>query len=523
MNIENEKQLQQQFFYNAYFALVFLLVCRIISICFIPLNDVSEARYAEIARKMLETGNWVTPLHDYGIPFWAKPPLSTWLSAFSMKLFGVNEFAVRLPGLFLSLVTIWLIWYLVKRHSGDVIAMITTLILAGTLYFFLDAGTVMTDPSLVLCITLVEVAFWRAVVDGSKVWSYVFFISLGLGLLAKGPVAVVLSGMPIFFWVLLRKQWRNLWERLPWLKGVMLMLTIALPWYIWAEIRTPGFLNYFIIGENFNRFLKPGWAGDKYGYAHQQSWGMIWVYSVIGTLPWCALGGAWFIKCRHNARKVFVDNDGWLSYFFLCTIVPLFFFTFSRNIIYTYVFPSIPAFSVFFVTYWNRVGAILRAKQLITWLSILVGVLFLVATLAFNAIPEAISKTEKFVVAAWLKQHPAAGSYLIYWSYKTEFSAQFYSGGRVKPAASNNELCRLLDNGRENYLVIKPYNTTDILPELFSKMVLIQHVYSGDKRFLLMRIPVSAKQTCKNKKTAAVGYSNYFYLEQGGDLRHVLT
>ncbi len=67
--------------------------------CFIPLNDVSEARYAEIARKMLETGNWVTPQHDYGVPFWAKPPLSTWLSAFSMKLFGVNEFAARLPGL----------------------------------------------------------------------------------------------------------------------------------------------------------------------------------------------------------------------------------------------------------------------------------------------------------------------------------------------------------------------------------------------------------------------------------------
>ncbi|KTD71009.1 dolichyl-phosphate-mannose-protein mannosyltransferase [Legionella steelei] len=496
MNIESDKQLQQQFFNNAVFALIFLLVCRIISMCLIPLNDVSESRYAEIARKMLETGNWVTPLHDYGVPFWAKPPLSTWLSAFSMQLFGVNEFAVRLPGLLLSLATLWLVWDLAKRHSGSFIAMITTLVLAGTLYFFLDAGTVMTDPSLVFCITLVLVAFWHAVVDSSTRWSYVFFIGLGLGLLAKGPVAVVLSGLPIFFWVLLRNEWRNLWQRLPWIKGILLMLAIALPWYIWAELRTPGFLNYFIVGENFNRFLKPGWSGDKYGYAHKQPWGMIWIYAASGIFPWCLLGLTWFVKYRHNVRKVFIDNDGWLSYFFLCTVVPLFFFTFSSNIIYTYVFPSTPAFSLFFVEYWNRVGAIAKAKQLIIGLSMVIGVIFLVATLAFNAMPQAVSKTQKSVVAVWLKQHPVAGSYLIYWDYKADFSAQFYSAGRAKFALSHKKLCSLLRNNRENYLAIEPSETHKISPDLFNKMVLVQRVYAGDKPYFLMRIPVSAKDSC---------------------------
>lgn len=499
LNIEHDKQLNRQFFKNARFALIFLLVCRIISMCFIPLNDVSEARYGEIARKMLETGNWVTPLHDYGVPFWAKPPLSTWLSAFSMKLLGINEFAVRLPGLLLSLATLWLIWSLTKKHSGSVIAMITIVVLAGTLDFFVDAGTVMTDPSLVFCITLVLVAFWRAIVDGSKLWSYVFFIGLGLGLLAKGPVAVVLSGMPIFFWVLLRNQWRNLWERLPWIKGVLLMLIIALPWYIWAEIRTPGFLNYFIVGENLNRFLKPGWTGDKYGYAHQELWGMIWVYAMIGIFPWCLLGAAWFIKYRHNPRKVFIDNDGWLSFFFLCTVIPLFFFTFSRNIIYTYIFPSLPAFSVFFIEYWQRVGAVAKAKQLITGLSIIVGVFALGITLAFNMAPKAVSKTEKSVVAAWLKQRPVPGSYLIYWDFKVEFSAQFYSRGRGKFAFHNEDLCTLLDDNRENYLAIRPQDTHEVAPDLFSKMLFIQRVYSGDRPYLLMRIPVFVKNFCRKE------------------------
>lgn len=463
---------------------------------FIPLNDVSEARYAEIARKMLETGNWVTPLHDYGVPFWAKPPLSTWLSAFSMKLFGINEFAARLPGLLLSVAVLWLVWRLVIKHSGSLIAMISTLVLAGTLYFFLDAGTVMTDPSLVFCVTLVIVAFWQALVDGKTLWSYVFFIALGLGLLAKGPVAIVLPGMPLFCWVLLRNQWRNLWERLPWVKGILIMLVVALPWYIWAEIRTPGFLNYFIVGENFNRFLKPGWMGDKYGYAHQEYWGMIWIYAASGIFPWCLLGLAWFIKCRHNVCRVFDDNDGWLSYFFLCTVVPLFFFTFSSNIIYTYVFTSLPAFSIFFVEYWDRVGVMIRAKNLVLGLSVIVGAIFLAATLAFNAIPEVVSKTQKPVVAAWLKQHPAAGNYLIYWDYKTEFSAQFYSRGKVKFAYSQKELCDLLQNHHEDYLAIHPSDIKEMSPVLLNKMDLIQRVYAGDKPFLLMHIPATAGNFC---------------------------
>ncbi|STY30137.1 dolichyl-phosphate-mannose-protein mannosyltransferase [Legionella wadsworthii] len=505
MNNVNEKQSQQQFFNNALFALIFLLVCRVISMCFIPLNDVSEARYAEIARKMLETGNWVTPLHDYGVPFWAKPPLSTWLSAFSMKLFGINEFAVRLPGLLLSLATLWLIWDLTRKHSGSVIAMMTALVLAGTLDFFLNAGTVMTDPSLVFCVILVLVSFWRAVIEKSTPWSYVFFIGLGLGLLAKGPVAVVLAGMPIFFWVLLRNQWRNLWEHLPWIPGIVLMFAIALPWYIWAEIRTPGFLDYFIVGENFNRFLKPGWAGDKYGYAHQQPWGMIWVYAATGIFPWCLLGAAWFIKCRHHVIKVFNDRDGWLSYFFLCTVIPLFFFTFSRNIIYTYIFPSLPVFSIFFVEYWHRVGVLLKAEQLVIGLSVIVGIIFLCATLAFNAIPELVSKTEKPVALLWLKQNPQMGSFLIYWDFKTEFSAQFYSNGRVKHALNSNELCQLLFNGKENYLAIKPTDTNEVLPGLFSKMVFVQRVFAGDKPYFLMRIPVSVKEYCITEGLSQAG------------------
>ncbi|TAL61296.1 MAG: phospholipid carrier-dependent glycosyltransferase, partial [Legionella sp.] len=253
---------------------------------FIPLNDSTESRYGEIARKMLETGDWLVLHLEYGIPFWAKPPLSTWLSAFSMKCFGVNEFAVRLPGLLLSIGILWLIWDFAKKHSNAIIAMAAVLILSGSLYFFLDAGTVMTDPALLFCNTLAMISFWRASVEKNILAAYLFFISLGLGLLAKGPIILVLVGLPLFTWVLQHGYWAKIWRRLPWIQGLILIALIAFPWYFLVEQRTPGFLNYFIVGEHFQRFLIPGWTGDKYGIAHNAPWGMIWVYIIIGIFPW---------------------------------------------------------------------------------------------------------------------------------------------------------------------------------------------------------------------------------------------
>lgn len=402
----------------------------------------------------------------------------------------MNELAVRLPALLLSLGVLWLAWDLAKKHSGHSVALLSMLVLAGSMDFFLDAGTVMTDPALVFCVTLVLVSFWHAVIDGNKIWSYVFFVGLGLGLLAKGPVAPVLAGMPIFCWVLWRKEWRNLWCRLPWVKGFLMMLAIALPWYIWAEVRTPGFLNYFILGENFHRFITPGWTGDKYGFAHQEPWGMIWIFAVIGIFPWCLLGAIWFVIYRKKLPALFSDEDGWLGYLFLCTVVPLFFFTFSRNIIYTYIFPSLPFFALFFTEYWDRAGALLSSKKLIVGLSLVMGVVFFAVTIIFYVMPNLLSKTQKPVIIAWLKQDPAPGSKLVYWDYKTEFSAQFYSAGRVAFALKKEDLCRLLSNKLENYVVVQAQLMQTLPPDLLAKMTEVQRVIANNKSEILLRTPV---------------------------------
>src|SRR5689334_9298035 len=97
--------------------LVLLVLVRLLTLGYYPLFDTTEARYAEIARKMVELNDWVTPWFDYGVPFWGKPPLSFWLSALSIKLFGVNEFAPRLPHFLSGLLVAWLVWDWTARRS----------------------------------------------------------------------------------------------------------------------------------------------------------------------------------------------------------------------------------------------------------------------------------------------------------------------------------------------------------------------------------------------------------------------
>ena len=110
-----------------------ILVFRLVLLGAIPLLDKTEARYSEIARLMFETGEWAVLQIDYGVPFWAKPPLSTWTSAMTYYLFGINEFAARLPYFLINLLLIIITlskqmrWMIYPRFFGKIKAVIKTM------------------------------------------------------------------------------------------------------------------------------------------------------------------------------------------------------------------------------------------------------------------------------------------------------------------------------------------------------------------------------------------------------------
>jgi len=411
-----------------------IVLSRLITMIMVPMIDTTEPRYAEIARIMAESGDWITPWFDYGVPFWGKPPLSFWLEALSFRLFGVTEFAARLPSWLAHLASLGLIYTLVRNISGHRQALIAALVFSSMTLAFVMSGAVLTDPFLALGTTLSLVSILLALRHPGSHWRWWFFIGLSIGLLAKGPLALVLTGGPLFFWVLWRRQWRDL-STIPWIRGILLTSFLTLPWYIAAELKTPGFIDYFIIGEHFLRFIDPGWNGDLYGNAHERAFGTIWIYWIEATFPWgiiavVAIFWRWFSGRSSGSPRTWSLSDE-QRLMLLAVIFPSLFFTFSGNILATYQLPALAPLAMLIAILIFHSGTVSRINRGGAIISMVFIPLILIFTGFYTQIYPEKLKTEKMLVA-YYEKHKSEDSYPLIYIGKPPFSARYYSKGRVK-------------------------------------------------------------------------------------------
>lgn len=459
--------------------LALILLVRLVTLGAYPLVDPSESRYAEMARKMVETGNWVTPQIDYGVPFWGKPPLSVWVNALDVELLGVGEFSVRLSAFLLALGVLWMVRRLaVSRPSPQAGTAplpgarpredwAAPTMLAGMLLFFVMAGSVATDQAMVFGLTLALGSFWLALHTPGTLNGYLFFIGLAIGLLSKGPIALVLAGLTIGLWVLLRNAWSLIWERLPWLKGTALMLALVLPWYLLAEHRTPGFLEYFLVGEHWKRFTEKGWTGDLYGSGHARPLGTIWLFWLAGALPWSLIFLATLVQAvrRAQVRGLFASADGWRLYCLLWMLSPLLFFTASANLIVTYALPALPG-CVLLLAQWRqdgRPGTLAQAGPRLAATAALVPGVFVLAVMVLAAVPGIPISTEKPLVDSYHRLRQSAGERLHYFD-EAPYSAQFYTAGQTVSLPDTARLEHLLQEPGRHFLAF-PTRRLPALPE----------------------------------------------------------
>ena len=402
------------------------VLVRLATLGLYPLTDSTESRYGEISRKMLATGNLITPWFDTGVPFWGKPPLSFWSSAATMALFGVNEFGARLAPFLFFVATIALFrwWPADDDRDGAPVRLTAALIAATSLLGFILAGSVMTDPALAFSTTLCMVAFWRAVQPerGAWYWGWLFFLGIALGLLAKGPVAVVITGVATTLWVLRRKAWALLWTRLPWIGGTLLALIIAVPWYLAAERATPGFLRYYLVGEHLERYLTKGWSGDLYGAGRAQPRGMIWLFLLAALVPWTFMLPAWISRARTawRASDASIASRDYLLAWALAT--PLF-FTMSRNILLPYVAPALPACALLLAPAAARSIGTARGRRILTACSLLLSI---VAAGVLTLSPATLERTSQ---RAFFRRRPVAPGTPVIYLYERPFSGAFYTRG----------------------------------------------------------------------------------------------
>jgi 4-amino-4-deoxy-L-arabinose transferase-like glycosyltransferase len=451
------------------YVLIVLILIRLISLGLYPLMDTTEGRYGEIARKMAETNDWITPWFDTGVPFWGKPPLSFWMSSFGIKLFGVNEFAVRIPHFFAALLIVIISYDWAKRSLINPFYVIA--ILSTSFLFMVSSGAVMTDMALCLGSTLSLRGFWLSLFgleNEKKREQWIFFIGLTLMLLAKGPIGWVLVLLPISLWALTTGSIKKTWQGLPWITGSILAIAAALPWYLIAEQHTPGFLNYFFVGEHWQRFTVSGWKGDMYGSAHATKHGVIWLYLIYGALPWSFMLPltAWIYKKQIHKNNV--ANQCKENHFLLLAgLAPCLFFTMSGNILWTYVLPGLPPLAMYLALWLNKFDHLL-IKKIIYFGSVISLLIMLGILSALTLGHRADSKSAKSIISLYKMQNSLQP---IVFLNDRPFSASFYSNGKSLNIKTLQELDAIAKN-KPIYIAVKKKQLSSLNNQLINFKVI---------------------------------------------------
>ncbi len=304
----------------------------------LPLIDPDEGRYAEIPREMLERGDLITPTLNY-VHYFEKPPLLYWINAASLKLFGLTEFAARLPSALCGLATVLTTYIVARRLYGQRTALISALILGTSAGFVLQSRIILTDMLLTCCLTAALGAFICAAQREGRRSSalpwYLFFLFSALAVLAKGLIGIVFPAGIIFLYLLFSWRW-DLLTRMRLFSGLLLFSAVAVPWFVAISRENPEFARFFFIHEHFERF-----ASTVHG-RYQPFWFFIPVLAAT-MLPWsCFIPGA-LVRAWSNRRH----HDGHAGlYLLLWTGLIFLFFSKSNSKLIPYILPIFPPLAI---------------------------------------------------------------------------------------------------------------------------------------------------------------------------------
>ena len=299
------------------------------------LFEPDEGRNAEKAREILVLNDWITP-HENFYPVLDKPIFFYWLIALAYKVFGISEWAARLPSALAALACIGVIYWFVRRRWDLWTAQWSALIMLTSLGFFILARVVIFDMNLTLFLALALCAFYEGAraddLIKRRIFCLLLYVSLAFATLIKGLIGIVLPGMVIFFYLLITRQWFLL-RRIYLIPGVILFLVVVVPWYLKVDALNPGYLRYYFWDEHFGRFTGADFNRSQPWYY------FIWV-GMLSFFPWTLLVP--FVAGRYG-KNAFDDKTIFLSLWF---VLPFLFFSASDAKLPHYILPVLPALSI---------------------------------------------------------------------------------------------------------------------------------------------------------------------------------
>ena len=320
------------------------------------LMDDVDAVQAQIGRNMLTSGDWVTARLD-GVAYLEKAPMHYWVIAIAYKIFGVSDWAARIPYALTVMALAWLTAAMGIWAFGRRVGLYAGLCMATCVGLFLFTRILISDAMLTLTIALAMWAFLRAIDPEEarpRLWAAILAASVGVGLLIKSLIGMVFPVAGALIYLGLTKQLlsRVTWKRLHLISGAVIALLIAAPWHVLATLRNPpyfyfslhsgpaqyhGFLWFFFINEQVLRFLNRRYPHDYNTVPRLY----FWLFHFLWLFPWSVYLPAIFklqFKPVDRAGKMRVLAACWIGFL-------LVFFTFSTTQEY-YSMPCYPALAL---------------------------------------------------------------------------------------------------------------------------------------------------------------------------------
>jgi 4-amino-4-deoxy-L-arabinose transferase-like glycosyltransferase len=307
-----------------YSVLLLCLVTYLLAMLLVPLMDVDASQYASISREMLERKSFLQ-IYDQGVDYLDKPPLLFWLSAASMYIFGVHDWAYRLPSIIMLLVAIYATYRFAKLYYEEAIARLSAMVLASSQALFLMAHDVRTDTMLMgwVMLSIWQLSAWFQ----TNKWKQLIigFASIGAGMMTKGPVALMVPGFAFAFHFLLHRNWKQFfrWE---YLLGIVIIGIMLIPMciglYQQYDVQPGKLINgipiqsglrFYFWTQSFGRYTGENFYNEMSYFTfllENMLWSFLpWIVFFLGALIWKAISA---FKFRKHTEAEWISIGGFV-------------------------------------------------------------------------------------------------------------------------------------------------------------------------------------------------------------------
>lgn len=308
-----------------------------------PLFIPDEGRYAEIAREMVVNHDFITPFLN-GIKYFEKPVLFYWLSAFAIKIFGLNLWAIRSVnagfGVFGCLAT----YYTARKLYDRKTAILAALILGSSTLYFIMARMITLDLTVTVFLSCSLYAFIlgvnQPIGNVRRYFLWLAFIFAAFAVLTKGLIGILFPCIIVGLWILFSNNWRVL-RHLYLPSSIIIFFIIATPWHFLVQLHNPEFFHFYFIEQHFLRYTT-----REVGH-YQPSWFFI-PYLILGMFPWTGFLVPAIRDFFSRRQQCFFANE---LFFLLWAVVIFLFFSFSKSKLIPYILPIFPALSIIIAHY----------------------------------------------------------------------------------------------------------------------------------------------------------------------------